>query len=505
MEHGLHRFIRLLRAHGVRVSVTEALDAMRACAQPGTLADRETLRYVLLVSMVKDQRDREVFDTLFDKYFRLVPAVVVTPGQDHTHAHDDLADEGVVESFTMSEEPSETPQQGHSHGKPDDIRDFFRQQDLAARYNLHQDANKIDLASMTNEIVLSKDRQQRPLGAARVQLETSRLHNATTPGRLSHARGTQLDVDLTVAEQQVLLQWLADPDAALDEETLVSLGATATGVIPNLPELLKKHIETLAANWHREIESPEAAGLRVERISEAERYHLEETLRRLARTLPGALTHRRAVAGRGRVDPARTMRENMRYGGVPFRPVTVARKEDKPRLVVLADVSLSVRRTARFTLHFVHGLQRLFRQVRTFIFVADIQEITDLFEEHSVERALDRVFGGDVIDVDINSDYGTALRQFHDEYGSAVTRRSTVVILGDGRGNGNDPNLLAFEELARRCRRLIWLTPEPRYAWRLGNCDLPRYAESCDRVDVVRDLDGLDRAADQMVTGLVGR
>ena len=51
-------------------------------------------------------------------------------------------------------------------------------------------------------------------------------------------------------------------------------------------------------------------------------------------------------------------------------------------------------------------------------------------------------------------------------------------------------------------RETIWLTPEPRYSWWLGTCDLPRYAEFCDRVDVVRDLDGLDRATDDIVAGL---
>ena len=105
--------------------------------------------------------------------------------------------------------------------------------------------------------------------------------------------------------------------------------------------------------------SPEGRGVRTPVAGEAERRQLEETLRRLAKTMPGALTHRRAVAGRGRVDPGRTMRTNMRFDGIPFRPVTVARREDKPRLVVLADVSLSVRHTARFTLYLVHGLQRL--------------------------------------------------------------------------------------------------------------------------------------------------
>jgi uncharacterized protein with von Willebrand factor type A (vWA) domain len=407
-----------------------------------------------------------------------------------------------VESYTISEELSRTPQQGHSHGKPADIRDFFRPEDLAVRYNLHQEANKVDMSSLTDEIVLSKDQRRGRSGGARVQLETSRLHNAGVPGRLADDVGTRLDVDLTVAEERVLLDWLAEADIDLGADLFAG---AATGTVANLPELLKQHLEAVAAMRRHAVESPEPAGSRVAPIGESERRRLEETLRRLARAMPGAPTHRRAVSGRGRVDPARTMRANMRFDGVPFRPVTVSRKEDKPRLVILADVSLSVRRTARFTLHLVHGLQRLFTQVRTFVFVADVAEVTDLFDQHPAERALDLVFNGTVLDVDTNSDYGASLGRFREEYGGAVTRRTTVVVLGDGRGNGSDPNLEAFEEIARRCRRLIWLTPEPRYAWRLGGCDLPRYAASCDRVEVVRDLDGLDRAADQMVTGGSGR
>ena len=115
------------------------------------------------------------------------------------------------------------------------------------------------------------------------------------------------------------------------------------------------------------------------------------------------------------------------------------RAEDKPRLVVLADVSLSVRATARFTLHLVHGLQNLFGQVRTFAFVAELVEITDLFEDHPVEHALGLVFGGDVLDVDANSDYGAAFGAFHEDFSSAVTRRTTVLVLGDGRGQRQRP------------------------------------------------------------------
>ena len=504
MERSVHRFVRLLRLHGVRVSVTEALDAMRAAAGPGALADRDTLRCVLRVALVKDRRDQELFDELFDRYFRLEP--VAPPARpEHSHGHEDLADQGTAESFTISPEPSLTPRQGHSHGKPADVRDYFRPEDLAVSYNLHQEANKIDLASMTDELVLAKERGRAPLYGPRIQLDASRLHGAGPPGQLISRPGTQLDAGLTVAEEQALLGWLDDPDAGLPADALAALAGEPRGEIANLAELLKRHLAALAAMDRRAIESPERPGLRTVTVGEAERHRLEETLRRLARTMPGALTHRRSVAGRGRVDPARTMRANMRFGGIPFRPVTVARRQDKPRLVVLADVSLSVRHTARFTLYFAHGLQRLFGQVRAFAFVADTVEVTDLFAEHPAERALDLIFAGDVLDTDADSDYGAAFGRFREDFPDAVTRRTTVVILGDGRGNGHDANVEAFEEIARRGKQLVWLTPERRNMWRLGRCDLPRYAKFCDRVDVVRDLDGLDRATDDILAGLAGR
>lgn len=64
-----------------------------------------------------------------------------------------------------------------------------------------------------------------------------------------------------------------------------------------------------------------------------------------------------------------------------------------------------------------------------------------------------------MLDVDANSDYGAAFARFHDDFANAVTRRTTVVVLGDGRGNGNDANMPVFEEIARRCRRLVWPRP----------------------------------------------
>ena len=510
MENALHRFVRLLRLRQVRVSTPEALDAMACAAQPGMLRDSETLRAALRLALIKDRRDEEIFDDIFDKFFALVKVGPAGHG-DHGHGHDDLSDSGELNDFTLSEQPSETPQQGHSHGKPVDIRDFFKPEDLAQQYNLHQEANKIDLAAMTEEIVLSKENTGNTASEGqRVQIETDHLHGAGVPGQISQAQGTKVEADLSIAQQEALFGWLAAVEERVgdesDEDTAAALRRRMTGVLAGLPEALKKHLEALLELEQRVVEGvEEQRTAELDRVGEHERLELEESIRRLARSLHGGLTHKRREASRGSVDSGRTMRRNMRFDGVPFAPVTVRRAEDKPRLIVLTDVSLSVRATARFTLHLVHGLQNLFGQVRTFAFVADLVEITDLFADHPVEEALGLVFGGEVLDVDANSDYGAAFSQFQEDYGSAVNRRSTVLVLGDGRGNGNDPALPAFEEICRRARETIWLTPEPRYSWALGGCDLPLYAEYCSRLRVVRDLTGLDSATHEMAVELVGR
>jgi uncharacterized protein len=509
VENAIHRFVRLLRLRQVRVSTPEALDAMACAREPGMLADRAHLKAALRVALVKDRRDEEVFDDVFDRFFALVKVGPTGTGHGHGHGHEDLSDTGALDDFTLSEEPGDTPQQGHSHGKPVDIRDYFDPDDLAQQYNLHQEANKIDLAALTEEIVLSKDGRGAQGEGDRVQIETDSLSHAGAPGQISRQQGTKVDADLSVAEQEALLGWLgtAEEDAAADgtEDDAAALRRRMAGVLAGLPEAIKRHLEALLALEQRIVESTERSVAAVDRVGERERAELEETLRRLAHSLHGGLTHRRTVAGSGRIDSGRTLRRNMRFDGIPFSPVTVRRAEDRPRLVVLADVSLSVRATARFTLHLVHGLQNLFSQVRTFAFVADLAEVTDLFADHPVEHALGLVFGGDVLDVDANSDYGAAFGAFRADFASAVNRRTTVLVLGDGRGNGNDPALPAFEEITRRARETIWLTPEPRYSWGLGACDLPLYAEHCSRVRVVRDLTGLESAAVDLATEVVGR
>jgi uncharacterized protein with von Willebrand factor type A (vWA) domain len=145
---------------------------------------------------------------------------------------------------------------------------------------------------------------------------------------------------------------------------------------------------------------------------------------------------------------------------LPFAPVYRARRDDRPRLVVLCDVSLSVRGSARFLLHVARAAQRGNGRVRTFVFVREVAEVTRWLEAADFESAVRAIFGGQILDTAESSDAGSTFRSFLDQFGSQLSPKTTVLMLGDGRNNGRDPGIEALAVIRERCRRIVWMTPE---------------------------------------------
>src|SRR5690606_31542614 len=107
-------------------------------------------------------------------------------------------------------------------------------------------------------------------------------------------------------------------------------------------------------------------------LDEREVEEVRRAVRLFVQRLRGGERVRRRRAARGRVDAHRTLRRAMRTGGVPFGLVRRARRRDKPRLLILCDVSESVRSVARFLLELTHVSQDLFSGTRSFVFVSEL-------------------------------------------------------------------------------------------------------------------------------------
>ncbi|HEY3818402.1 MAG TPA: VWA domain-containing protein [Polyangiaceae bacterium] len=234
-------------------------------------------------------------------------------------------------------------------------------------------------------------------------------------------------------------------------------------------------------------------------LSELEIDEVRRAVRRFAERLRGGARVRARRALRGRIDPHRTLRMALRTGGVPFALARKKKRRDRPKLVLLCDVSDSVRAAAAFLLEFAYVAQELFSRARSFVFVSELGETTQLFAHQPVRAAIGQAWGGGVVRAGDNSNYGRVLRNFEARHLRELDRRTTVVILGDGRTNFHDAAPEVLDRVRERCRALLWLCPEPRGQWSQGDSAMPSYAPKCSAVYEVRSAADLEQAARALV------
>jgi hypothetical protein len=190
----------------------------------------------------------------------------------------------------------------------------------------------------------------------------------------------------------------------------------------------------------------------------------------------------------------------MSHGGIPFELVFKQRKKDRPKLVILCDVSSSVANVSRFMLQFVYSLQDAFTKIRSYVFVAELGEVTELFKEgdinDSIAAALD---GGDVINVYTRSNFGYAFHHFWQNYLAVIDNKTTVLILGDARNNYNDPRAWCLRDIYNKAKNVVWLNPESPSAWGFGDSVMNRYLPYTDIAEECRNLRQLAKVVDSIV------
>jgi len=226
-------------------------------------------------------------------------------------------------------------------------------------------------------------------------------------------------------------------------------------------------------------------------LSPAEVDRMRQTIARLVRKLKDAIGLRYAARSRGLLDVKKTLRRAARYQGVPLELRWRRRPPRKGRIVVLCDVSGSVWSAARFMLNMLYALQDCFDRVRSFIFVAGVAEVTALFECHDIERAIAKVLTETDLEYGAATDYGLTLRQFKARHIDAVNRKTTVIVIGDGRSNYGNPEEEILGEIRERSRRLIWLNPESEAFWLTGDSEMRTYTPLCNEVRPCQNLNQL--------------
>lgn len=349
--------------------------------------------------------------------------------------------------------------------------------------------------SLPRALAGTSDELEWLLRAARLRRVTAGLASSRTLGFFSEAASRELGLPQAASA-------LARAGAVLEEAFGKERGAVLTGLLREELEGVKRRIRLELGRVARERnalvrgDAPES-GLDVafQELDEEEAREVRQAVRRLAQQLGGGASARERRAKRGRVDLRRTLRASFATGGVPFARLRRRRRRDRPKLVVLCDVSDSVRAASRFLLELVSSLSVLVASVRSFVFVSELCETSELFARLRAGGALAAIASGAVVHLGGGSNYGRVLAQLERDVGQAIDRRTTLLVLGDGRSSQRDDGLPALASLRARARAVIWICPEPREVWGLGDSRMPAYATAVDRALVARTARELTEAA----------
>jgi len=241
---------------------------------------------------------------------------------------------------------------------------------------------------------------------------------------------------------------------------------------------------------------------RVMTFTQQEVEEVHDAVSRMILRLKKDIRRVKNMENRGKIHVIRTIQKNYRNGMVPFLLALRRRRKQKPRLVVLCDVSFSVSHASQFMLLLLHTLHNRLMDVRSFIFNAELAEITEMLNTAPINSMLEQIDSGEIVDLDENSDYGKVLESFKDKFLDNLRGRPAVIILGDARNNYNKPNDWVLEQLREKASYMLWLTPEDRSLWKRGDCIIDKYGVWCDRVEMVKNVDELNQIVEELFRNL---
>jgi len=467
MQARVIEFANVLRRNGIRVSLSENMDAFRALELIG-IGDPLMFRNALRTTLVKRIGDVKPFDELFDYFFLGIGQAL------------DALDRKIMEELGLS---------------PEQFQEMLEQIEKLLK------EMEGDLSELTRALLQNNRGEIEKLLREAMQQEME----GGTPDSLRHTPYTRMMMRLGLDRVQSEIERFKGMLQMLGEtgEDLHNVMRYLDERMRDLNRLLREIIQQEQRKQGMEPRDSSQRGALADKsfsfYTEDDIRRMNDAVARLAQRLKNRLSVRRKKAVRGRFNVKATLRKNLQYGGVPFRIQLDRRKKTKPQVMVLCDISDSVLNASRFMLQFVYSVQDLYAKVRSFVFVAEIGEVTRLFEDHDISTAVEAALKGDVVDVFSHSNFGRAFEQFHRNFFAAITSKTTVLIIGDGRNNYNRPSDWVLREIKQKAKQLIWLNPESRMTWGIGDSEMPRYAPHCHLAEECRSINQLYKIVDLIV------
>ena len=229
-----------------------------------------------------------------------------------------------------------------------------------------------------------------------------------------------------------------------------------------------------------------------------------EICQRLGKRIANKRSRRKAKSNSHKIDMRRTIRANMKYGGVPFELVKSKPRPHKNEHLFLNDISGSCEWISSWFFMLMFSAQTAFKRSRTFEFDNKVIETTKALKEEYLIDSFVKVKDMRIKNMMVHgtSDMYSAFKKFQDM--ARISNKSYVIILSDCRDwagpkvNGVPASVGLVEEMVRDAKKVVILNPEDRNKWDIVDSCVSLYEEAGAHVFEVNTLNQLAHFVEQM-------
>ena len=485
-------FLRILRAADIQVSPAEAIDAAAVIENIG-MDDRALLKDALGHTLAKTEFEKHAFDECFDSYFMPPEMNLGLPDA----ANDDAAEGSEGGSEEGSEDGSEDEgqegdaQEGDAQGTPSEGGDAQGKQSGGRPSG---GAVRQDVAGAPQSLLDMVE------GRDTAALQSAMADAATLVGLANAKLFTQQGMfSRRILEQMGLTEFdraVREMGEGGETDRAEALKAGRAQLFDAVFDFVERQIAMRTKNAGRLLREDALSRIRLTNLDKSDMKIMRGLIQKLAKRLASRHSRRRKKAQRGMLDIRRTMRANVAYDGNLFNLAWRRTKIDRPKLIVLCDVSGSVAAVSRFFLMFLYSLDEVMPKTRSFVFSNRAGEISEMMKTGDMDEVMEgalRQFGGG------STDYGLSLMDLAEATLDDMDKKTTVMILGDARSNYGDPGHLVLKEMHERAARVIWLNPEPESTWDTGDSEMKKLGAYCTHTKVCNSVKHVERVLDDLL------
>ena len=472
-------FVKALRNADLKVSPAETLEAMQ-CMNLVGYQDRRFLKDSLSMVLAKTTDEKDAFDTCFNRFFTAdkFRQAINDELDDDQGSDADNADD--FDSDAEGNQPAGKGGQGGGKG--------------GGESEASEDVTALPPTSALGKLLLQGSRAELMIQIAEAgrEVEVNKIVVFTQKGLFTRKIMDTMGLKGLQDEIGELQNQNAKPEQQLAGRLKVARDQLRERVRDHVERQFFLHADEQGKQLREEL-------LKKVKLSSLEKRNfkdVQEIVLKMAKKLIAIHSKRRKTYKRGQLDVRKTLRHNMQYDGMFFDLRWKASKVDRPKVMCICDVSGSVSNYSRFLLMFLYSLASILPKARSFAFSSDLGEVTKLFEESSLEDALSKTmrdYGNG------STDYGRMFQDFKSHCMDDVNNKTTIIILGDARNNYGDARSEILREMYDKAKRVIWLNPEPRSSWAVGDSEMKKYTAACHQTVVCNSLQHLERVVSNLL------